>query len=108
MTPQPKPERVDVDLGGGVTLRWTELYGRETPAGEHFGAIVSHRKPDGSYCEGAITFNTALGREFAASSAPPTTKPRDPAWEPLSISPSVLCTDCGEAFHGHIQGGRWV
>lgn len=26
--------------------------------------------------------------------------------EPLTLSPSVLCTACGH--HGFIQGGRWV
>ena len=27
-------------------------------------------------------------------------------WDPLTISPSVLCRDCG--LHGWIRDGRWV
>lgn len=28
------------------------------------------------------------------------------SWEPLTLSPSVLCRACG--LHGWIRGGRWV
>lgn len=27
------------------------------------------------------------------------------SWDPLTLSPSLLCTACGD--HGHIRNGRW-
>jgi hypothetical protein len=65
------------------------------------GATIDHRKPDGSLCTGAITFDTPSTRQVFPEAALWQVE----AWEPLTISPSVLCS-CGD--HGYIRGGRWV
>lgn len=62
--------------------------------------IVRHDKPDGSQCEGAITFDSPVAREHFKG--PFWTVE---CWDPLSLSPSLLC-HCGD--HGFIRGGRWV
>ena len=62
---------------------------------EWVGIYEYHLKPDGEYCAGFVPF-----------------KVHDPVrgWnvislDPLTISPSVLCS-CG--MHGFIQEGKWV
>lgn len=62
--------------------------------------IVRHVRPDGSECEGAITFDSPVARE--QFKGPFWTVE---SWDPLSLSPSLLC-HCGD--HGFIRGGRWV
>jgi hypothetical protein len=63
-------------------------------------AIVSHKLPGGESCEGAITFDVPLAR--AHFSGPFWTVE---SWEPLTLSPSLLC-HFGD--HGFIRDGRWV
>lgn len=63
-------------------------------------AIVSHNLPDGTRCEGAITFDVPVAR--AHFSGPYWTVE---SWEPLTLSPSLRC-HCGD--HGYIRGGKWV
>lgn len=102
--------RVDLDLGDGHTLRYfrwapdRELNPQYAgiPDAPKAGAIVGHQRPDdGSYCEGAVTFDVpamrAQGREKLWSVE---------SFEPLTLSPSLLCTECGD--HGFIRAGRWV
>lgn len=60
------------------------------------GLIESHRLPDGNWCEGAVAFKGRGGGS--------------PQWtvlleDPLTLSPSILCRDCGS--HGYIEGGKW-
>lgn len=101
--------RVDLDLGNGHTLRFygwgpdrtlnPQYIGTEDE--QRSGAIVSHAKPDGSYCEGAVTFDTPAMRKLA---------PGRPKWtvessEPLTLTRSLRCS-CGD--HGFIRDGRWV
>jgi hypothetical protein len=62
--------------------------------------IVTHKLPDGSECSGAITFDVPVAREHFTG--PFWTVE---SWEPLTLSPSLLCA-CGD--HGFIRGGRWV
>lgn len=102
-----------IDLGHDHTLRWFEWdpdpelnpQYADLPAlepGQHVGAIVAHKKPDGSPCEGAIHFDTPRTRRLDSDS--PLWQVQ--SWEPLTISPSVACTECGD--HGHIHEGKWV
>lgn len=61
------------------------------------GIIERHRNPTGEWCEGSLNFEGTPGS--------------GPTWqvvslEPLTISPSVLCTQCGH--HGWIKDGRWI
>lgn len=66
------------------------------------GIQVNHRTADGNTCGGHVNF----ARPLSPSD-------REQNWmiwdvqslEPLTISPSVLCS-CGE--HGFIREGRWV
>ncbi|HYS41963.1 MAG TPA: DUF6527 family protein [Pseudonocardiaceae bacterium] len=60
---------------------------------------VTHTKPDGSPCMSAATFDTVPGTEPHRT------------WhveqdDPLTLSPSLLCTACGD--HGFIRNGQWV
>jgi hypothetical protein len=101
-----------IHLGHQHVLRWTEWdpdvelnpqYAElpELEPGQHFGAIIGHRKPDGDWCEGVIIFDTPRARRFDHN------RPRWQvhSWDPLTITPSVLCS-CGD--HGFITDGRWV
>lgn len=86
-----------MDLGHGVTAQFTSW-------GEHdmAGLMESHPRPDnGERCYGGLLFDLPDVREAF---------PGRPLWtveslDPLTISPSVLCTICGH--HGFIRGGRW-
>lgn len=61
-----------------------------------------HKKPDGSDCGGFITFaGSAWAQEFDGLAVW-----QVEAWEPLSLSPSLLCRVCGS--HGYIREGKWV
>ena len=106
------PERWDMDLGDGHWLKWygwapdrsiqlnAERYAG-VPDCEKFGASVPHRKADGSLCDGFVTLDGDVQR---------TVHPGAPkwcvvSWEPLTLSPSLLC-HCGD--HGFIRDGKWV
>ena len=66
------------------------------------GAHVMHKKPDGSDCNGWITFEgSAWAKAFKEKI--PTWKVL--SWEPLTLEPSILCRTCGD--HGHIRNGKW-
>lgn len=84
---------------------------------EKYGAIVWHKRADGSRCSGGIGFDTPEVRAVAAVSGDTGAKWTVEQWEPLTISPSVLCKaplvpgdpsagECGD--HGFIREGRWV
>ena len=53
------------------------------------------------YCEGAVTIHD----ELTVRLWPNTALWQVAAWEPLTLTPSVLC-HCGD--HGFITAGRWV
>lgn len=81
------------DIGSGVTIHFT-VHG-----GVAVGLIEEHDSPTGR-CSGYVRFripqNATEGR---------------PSWvvekeDPLTLSPSVLCTTCGH--HGYIREGKWV
>ena len=69
--------------------------------------IVRHKLPgvnpgtEGGWCEGVITFDTPVARRAIPAGPFWTVE----SWEPLTLSPSLLC-HCGD--HGHIRDGRWV
>ena len=62
--------------------------------------IVGHKTPQGTNCEGVITFDSPIAREVF--DGPFWTVE---SWDPLTLSPSLLC-HCGD--HGFIRQGRWV
>lgn len=82
------------DIGHGVTIFATEY------DGQIVGIVEEHSGKDGARCSGYVKLR---GR-------PPDPEGR-PSWivesvEPLTLSPSVLCTTCGH--HGFIRDGKWV
>ena len=122
------PWTPDVELGTGHSLIWTSWAPdldlnpqyRAVPAqapGEHYGAIIRHPagpnvKPWASeffgpgICEGGVVFDTPTTQAVdAISHAGGRARWQVQSWDPLTISPSVLC-DCGD--HGFIREGRWV
>lgn len=106
----------DIDLGDDhylVFLRWAPddlpanraRFGTPLPVVEKYGAIIRHYRPDGVLCEGSITFDGEWQRQNNASgnfTHPLWTVEK---WEPLTVSPSILC-ECGD--HGFIREGKWV
>lgn len=65
------------------------------------GVYEYHLNAAGRRCAGWVAFD----RRGEAGASPL------PVWtveclEPLTLSPSLLCTACGS--RGYIQGGRWV
>jgi hypothetical protein len=110
----PMPEPGELDLGNGVTARFTRwapnrsieanrLRYEGLPDVDPWGLILNHplaSSPTGR-CEGALTFAGPVQDLLA---------PNDERWtveslDPLTLSPSLLCA-CG--FHGYIREGRWV
>lgn len=72
-----------------------------------FCAIIEHMRPDGSgWCNSAINFDTPEIRRVTSKG----NFWKVESWEPLTLSPSLLCTvekgGCGD--HGFIRGGLWV
>lgn len=120
----------DIDLGDDHYLtfsRWRpddlpqnrNLYGipdgQPMPSVEKWGATIRHYKPDGTMCEGCITFDGEWQRKSHENDVAYRKKHgKEPlpyvAWtieslEPLTLSPSLLC-HCGD--HGFIRGGKWA
>lgn len=68
-----------------------------------YGGFHIHPKPDGNgYCMGSITFESETANKIDAGRP----KWKVESWEPLTLSPSLLCRSCNS--HGFIQNGQWV
>ena len=99
-----------IDLGHGHTLTfacWSpdrELNPQYEglPDVERYSALIEHTAPDGTPCAGAVTF----AGEVQARIEPNRPVWSVQSWEPLTLSPSVLCRRCGD--HGFIREGKWV
>lgn len=81
------------DIDSGVTISFT------TYEGVAVGLVEEHDSPTGR-CSGYVKFR----------GVPPNPDGR-PSWvvekeDPLTLSPSVLCSTCGH--HGYIRKGKWV
>jgi hypothetical protein len=106
----------DLDLGHGHLLtffEWApddlpanrERFGYPLPHIERAGASIDHPRPDGTGpCLGSIHFDIPEFRQFFPD--PGRALWQVESWDPLTLSPSVLCRGCGD--HGFIRGGRWV
>jgi hypothetical protein len=101
----------EIDLGYDVFLRFIRWHPDRDlnpqydgiPDVEKYGANIRHAKPDGSECNGFVTFASDVQRRIEPNCANTWTVE---SWEPLTLSPSVLCTMCGH--HGFVREGRWV
>lgn len=82
-----------VDIGHGHTLRaitWTE---DEHPSG--WEVFHPDKRDPSRECRSGVWVARRELRELWTLGS----------WEPLTISPSVLCMRCGD--HGFIRGGQW-
>lgn len=72
------------------------------PDVEKYAMTIYHHNTNGDECAGMVTFAGDVQRRI---------EPNRPnvwqveSWDPLTISPSVLCS-CGD--HGFIRQGRWL
>lgn len=103
--------KIDLDLGDSHTLRYHGWYPdrdlnpqhADMPDMERIGATVAHKRADnGKDCLSAITFDSEVARRVF----PANTIWQVQSWQPLTISPSLLCRLCGD--HGFIREGKWV
>lgn len=81
------------DIGSGVTIAFVQHNGVAV------GLVEEHDSPAGR-CSGYVRFRI-----------PQNDTTNRPSWiveqeDPLTLSPSVLCTTCHH--HGYIRNGRWV
>jgi hypothetical protein len=103
-------ERFPVDLGDGHRGRISGWHPDRDlnpqydgiPDVEEWGMEILHTSPAGSPCAGFVTFDGEVQRQVEPN--------RPNRWtvesrDPLTLSPSVLCS-CGD--HGFIREGRWV
>ena len=89
---------VDFDLGHGVRIQsWIV-----DDAGNRIGLIERHPGKNGEDCAGSVRFDTP---EAHAAFKRPGAFWQVLSWEPLTLSPSLLCS-CGN--HGWILDGKWV
>jgi hypothetical protein len=103
----------EIDIGHDHFIKYTrwapddleanrERYGVPLPDVPKAGLIIRHKNPAGEECTASLMFDTPelrkhwVGKEHFW---------KVESWEPLTISPSVLCS-CGD--HGFIREGRWV
>lgn len=94
-------------------LRWApddlpanrERYGFPLPDVPKAALVVKHPdlKQPGEWCESAITFDLP---ELKVAQLGGGHVWQVGSFEPLTVSPSLLCTRCGD--HGFIREGRWV
>lgn len=85
-----------LDIGHGVIIEfWHPGEEPDKPG----GIIETHPGPDGKPCSGSLTFEG-----YARMRSDPTW--RMVSLEPLTLEPSILCSQCGH--HGFIRNGRWV
>jgi hypothetical protein len=95
-----------LDLGHDHTVTFTSTYGE--PDGDWLGAIVSHRKPDGTPCLGGSVLFEVSRHGVAATESQRQGRHtwQVQSWEPPTLWPSLRCRLCGD--HGWVREGRWV
>lgn len=89
----------NLDFGEGRSLRFTH-HGDDI-----VGAIDSHPCLKGlcePTCEGSISFAVPEAAAVANDHACWNVE----SWQPLTLSPSLLCRCCGN--HGFVREGKWV
>jgi len=87
-----------VDLGDSHSIQLRRFPG--SPQDGYIGGEVNHLTPKGEQCQGWIPFDVPSNATLR-----PDRKWQVISWEPLTLSPSLLCA-CGD--HGFIREGKWV
>lgn len=98
-----------IDFGDdhyGVYLQWApdrdlNPHRANLPDVDRYAMVIMHYAPNGNECTGQITFAGDVQREISPNAITWDVQ----SWDPLTISPSILC-GCGD--HGYIREGRWV
>jgi hypothetical protein len=92
-----------IDLGDDHTLTLRRWPGEPVDEVNRWhSASYTHLTPDGRPCSGHITLDVPA----MAALWPTVERWTVEAWEPLTLSPSLLCRSCGD--HGFIRAGAWV
>lgn len=89
-----------IALSPDCCFQWINGSASGPKADERVGIIFWHRAQDGRACGGYVNFDPDEERATWTVQS----------WEPLTISPSVLCNGvhgCG-GYHGFIRSGQWV
>jgi hypothetical protein len=86
-----------IDIGDGHALVLVTPDGLTEPT----GAQVEHLTPAGALCMGWIMLDVPAVADFPADG-----KWQVEARDPLTLSPSLLCSSCGD--HGFVRDGKWV
>lgn len=109
------PERYDLDLGDDHYLSFVSwkpdylpanvaLYGEPLPNVEKAGCSIWHlSEKDENWHSGFVTFDVPETKKMELGKK--TNKWQVESWEPLTLSPSILCS-CGD--HGFVREGKWV
>ena len=102
-------ERIDIGHGheieysGWAPDRELNPQYADVPDVEKYGLIDYHNRADnGKTCSGYVTFDGVVARRIEPGRSMWTVE----SWEPLTLSPSLLCRACGD--HGFIREGKWV
>jgi hypothetical protein len=103
-------EEFDIDIGHGHFMRYFSWSPDRAlnpqydgiPDIPKCGAAIGHVAPNGAKCMSAIHFDTPEVRAVFDKCNVWTVE----SWEPLTVSPSLLCMRCGD--HGFIKNGKWV
>jgi hypothetical protein len=93
-----KMRKGEIKIGAGHSISF--LY-EGFDSMERVGLIHHHRSPEGFVCDGGSVLFDVPENEFV---------PAEQKWQltslhPLTLSPSLLCSRCGD--HGYIKSGRW-
>lgn len=99
-----------LDLGHGHAIKWCGWYPdrdlnpqyASLPDVDKWGLTIYHTTPSGQPCAGFVTLDGDVQRQVEPNR---TNRWTVESWEPLTLSPSVLCS-CGD--HGFIRNGVWV
>ena len=87
-----------LDLGDNHLLRFSRH------GGDVVGATEEHLRPDGKSCLGHFYFDLPETRDLLAGQDRPMWTVQ--SWNPLTLTPSLVCQDCGD--HGFVREGKWV
>jgi hypothetical protein len=93
---------MELDDEGTIMIGENQGYRRIEYHGVWVGIHDVHLGKDGKSCMGFVAFDTPEAREVTTEQAP---KWQVESWDPLTLSPSLLCRSCGN--HGFIRNGKW-